>query len=62
MLYPNHDPLPTSLAEHCSKWRKVPTKKILKGLPDSWFCDMNTWDPSLASCEADTESGADDSA
>jgi hypothetical protein len=39
----------------------VPTKKILKGLPDSWFCDMNTWDTAQASCEADEESGADDS-
>lgn len=45
--------------EKCNKWRKLPQHIKSSTLPDTWFCSMNHWDPSRASCkvpeEADNE-------
>jgi len=37
--------------EKCEKWRKLPPRITAQDLPDKWYCDMNTWDPSSASCD-----------
>lgn len=44
--------------EKCEKWRKLPPDISADELPDTWYCSMNTWNPSSASCEA-TEDKAD---
>mmetsp|Transcript_36869 Transcript_36869/g.115416 ORF Transcript_36869/g.115416 Transcript_36869/m.115416 type:complete len:221 (-) Transcript_36869:173-835(-) len=45
----------------CGKWRSLPknldTSAFLEGRV-AWYCVMNTWDPSLASCNAPEESVA----
>lgn len=38
--------------EKCNKWRKLPPYIASDDLPDVWTCDMNTWNPSSASCDA----------
>lgn len=38
--------------EKCDKWRKLPPHIAADDLPDVWYCSMNTWNPSSASCEA----------
>jgi hypothetical protein len=35
----------------CRKWRRVPWHIDIEALPDEWFCNMNTWDESTASCD-----------
>ncbi len=36
--------------ERCEKWRRLPATVSAKDLPDTWYCNMNTWDPRSASC------------
>lgn len=36
--------------EKCNKWRKLPAHIKSSTLPDKWYCVMNHWDPSRASC------------
>ncbi|TMW55532.1 hypothetical protein Poli38472_010414 [Pythium oligandrum] len=36
--------------EKCNKWRKLPAHIKSSTLPDKWYCSMNHWDPSRASC------------
>lgn len=36
--------------EKCNKWRKLPQHIKSSTLPDKWYCTMNHWDPSRASC------------
>jgi len=38
--------------ERCEKWRKLPAHISADELPDVWFCSLNTWNPSSASCDA----------
>ena len=39
----------------CEKWRTVPAALDLDTLPESWFCELNTWNPALNKCEAEEE-------
>ncbi len=39
----------------CEKWRTAPTSVDLEELPEQWFCEMNTWNADLASCDAEEE-------
>ncbi|KAG7374060.1 CW-type zinc finger domain containing protein [Nitzschia inconspicua] len=41
--------------EKCEKWRKLPPDISADELPDTWYCSMNTWNPSSASCNADED-------
>jgi len=36
--------------ESCNKWRRLASHINVKDLPDSWYCNMNTWNPSVADC------------
>ncbi|KAJ0405116.1 hypothetical protein ATCC90586_009687 [Pythium insidiosum] len=36
--------------EKCNKWRKLPAHIKSSTLPDKWYCSMNHWDPTRASC------------
>jgi hypothetical protein len=38
--------------ERCDKWRKLPPHVSADELPDVWYCNMNTWNPSSAACDA----------
>lgn len=38
--------------EKCEKWRRLPPQISAADLPDVWYCNMNTWDPHSATCEA----------
>jgi CW-type Zinc Finger len=38
--------------EKCDKWRKLPPHVSADDLPDVWYCSMNGWNPSSASCDA----------
>jgi hypothetical protein len=38
--------------EKCDKWRKLPPSVSADELPDVWYCNMNTWNPPSASCDA----------
>ena len=38
--------------EKCDKWRKLPPHISADELPDVWYCTMNYWYPSSASCDA----------
>jgi len=38
--------------EKCEKWRKLPPHISADELPDTWYCDMNTWNPESATCSA----------
>ena len=40
----------------CGKWRELPPHVTAMNLPDTWHCELNTWDKKVASCDAD-ESG-----
>ena len=44
--------------EACGKWRRLPAS--LDGWPRLFYCALNTWDPRLASCEAQEEEWATD--
>jgi len=37
--------------EKCEKWRRLPPSISSDDLPEVWYCTMNTWDPSNASCD-----------
>lgn len=39
----------------CRKWRRLMQDVDPESLPDLWVCDMNTWDPRFASCDAPEE-------
>eukprot|EP00968_Pinguiococcus_pyrenoidosus_P025813 scaffold7028_cov243-Pinguiococcus_pyrenoidosus.AAC.22 len=42
----------------CGKWRSLPKNLDTKAFVErrtAWYCVMNTWDPSLASCSAPEE-------
>jgi hypothetical protein len=39
----------------CSKWRKVPGRVHEEGLPDVWYCAMNTWAVEYSRCSAKEE-------
>jgi len=41
--------------EKCEKWRRLPRDILADDLPNIWYCDMNTWDPSAACCKAEEE-------
>ena len=41
-------------AAKCQKWRQIPKPK--ECLPVKWYCRMNTYNPSLASCDAPEDS------
>ena len=41
-------------AAKCQKWRQIPKPK--ECLPAKWYCRMNTYNPSLASCDAPEDS------
>jgi len=41
--------------EKCKKWRVLPPRISAKDLPEIWYCTMNTWDSSTASCDAKEE-------
>lgn len=45
--------------KNCKKWRKVPAHINIDSLPEKWFCEMNTWDYDLASCDAPEASDSD---
>jgi len=38
--------------EKCDKWRKLPPHISADELPDVWYCSLNTWNVSSASCDA----------
>mmetsp|Transcript_5400 Transcript_5400/g.6918 ORF Transcript_5400/g.6918 Transcript_5400/m.6918 type:complete len:890 (-) Transcript_5400:291-2960(-) len=38
--------------DRCGKWRKLPAHISLDLLPETWFCEMNSWDTSTANCQA----------
>jgi len=38
--------------EECSKWRKLAPHISADDLPDVWTCNLNTWNPASASCDA----------
>jgi len=38
--------------EKCEKWRRLPPHISAGSLPDRWYCNMNSWDPYAATCEA----------
>mmetsp|Transcript_24324 Transcript_24324/g.55434 ORF Transcript_24324/g.55434 Transcript_24324/m.55434 type:complete len:565 (-) Transcript_24324:177-1871(-) len=44
--------------EKCDKWRKLASHINVKDLPDSWYCSMNTWNPSVANCAAAEDNDA----
>lgn len=46
--------------KNCKKWRKVPAHIDSSSFPDKWYCEMNTWNPSLSSCSAPEESASED--
>ncbi|KAH9126133.1 hypothetical protein LEN26_009413, partial [Aphanomyces euteiches] len=37
----------------CGKWRVVPPHIDIASLPLKWYCSLNTWAPSLATCSAE---------
>jgi hypothetical protein len=39
----------------CKKWRRVPLSIDVDALPESWFCEQNSWNPLVASCSAKQE-------
>jgi len=39
--------------DRCKKWRTLPPRVSAADLPEIWYCELNTWDPSLASCDVD---------
>lgn len=39
----------------CGKWRKVPNEIFLQGMPNVWYCAMNTWALAYARCAAKEE-------
>lgn len=41
--------------EKCNKWRKLPQHIKSSTLPDKWYCSMNHWDPTRASCSIPEE-------
>lgn len=41
--------------EKCNKWRKLPAHIKSSTLPDKWYCTMNHWDPSRATCATPQE-------
>ena len=41
--------------EKCEKWRKLPSHVSAEDLPEVWYCNMNTWDPSTAFCTAEED-------
>lgn len=42
----------TPVLLNSEKWRKLPSHISADELPDVWFCQLNTWNPASASCEA----------
>ncbi|KAH9255709.1 hypothetical protein BASA81_006103 [Batrachochytrium salamandrivorans] len=40
--------------EDCSKWRKIPAG-LEKQQDERWTCALNTWNPTLANCQAEQE-------
>ena len=48
-------------ATACGKWRALPRNTDSQAFVNSkreWFCVLNTWDPSMASCSAPEETAA----
>lgn len=41
--------------DSCKKWRTVPKDIDLNTMPERWYCEMNTWDATFASCSVDEE-------
>mmetsp|Transcript_63053 Transcript_63053/g.176352 ORF Transcript_63053/g.176352 Transcript_63053/m.176352 type:complete len:1653 (-) Transcript_63053:26-4984(-) len=37
--------------DKCRKWRTLPAPLNATDLPDVWYCPMNTWNPTIASCD-----------
>eukprot|EP00550_Attheya_septentrionalis_P000166 CAMPEP_0198288156 /NCGR_PEP_ID=MMETSP1449-20131203/6767_1 /TAXON_ID=420275 /ORGANISM="Attheya septentrionalis, Strain CCMP2084" /LENGTH=1494 /DNA_ID=CAMNT_0043986269 /DNA_START=203 /DNA_END=4687 /DNA_ORIENTATION=+ len=48
--------------EKCEKWRRLPPRISAEDLPETWYCDMNSWDnySSCAIAEEIVESGTRD--
>ncbi|KAL9189654.1 hypothetical protein ACHAXT_009329 [Thalassiosira profunda] len=38
--------------DRCHKWRHLPHSVDLNSLPDTWFCELNTYDAKRNNCEA----------
>merc|ERR1712232_1351414 len=38
--------------EKCEKWRKLPPHISADELPDTWYCQLNDWNPATALCSA----------
>jgi len=39
--------------DKCKKWRTLPPRVSASDLPDTWYCELNTWDTRYASCGID---------
>lgn len=42
--------------DSCQKWRKLPAQVSAGSLPETFFCNLISWDPAQATCEAPEES------
>lgn len=51
-ILPPEKPTSWVQCEQCKKWRRVPWHVDAESLPDTWQCNMNTWDQDVANCEA----------
>ena len=41
--------------DRCQKWRMLPSNVDTSNLPDSWYCEMNTYDKARSSCDAEEQ-------
>lgn len=44
------DKLAWVCCERCEAWHTLPSHVPMSGLPDKWFCEMCSWDPSIRCC------------
>jgi hypothetical protein len=45
--------------KNCKKWRKLPAHVDVETLPEKWYCEMNSWDPERATCDASEETDSE---
>lgn len=45
--------------KNCKKWRKLPAHVDVSTLPEKWYCEMNSWDPERATCDASEETDSE---
>ena len=43
----------------CKKWRKLPGSVDMSTLPETWYCEMNKWDPDRAYCGGPEETDSE---